>query len=340
MRRPLRFPAIVCISVALDIAMHAATADFLPLPADFEGSALVRRFGFGPVALAWAVVAFTGMGLIFVVAERHMTGSGLSKGLRYGLGLGLVVQVAMLEGVAMFGNRAVDEAIVGLSDAVPVLVMGTLLGRFLATNGPPAPAVGLLSREFVITLALFAMVFGSGRLGAQMAGVIDTALPVRPGATIIWTLAMGAAIAFFYHLVQDACRGLAPVPRALMFGLGMFGLNWALFMLFVPMIFPGSLTDVLLRVGLDIALVTLASTTRRAGPCTGRPMAWQRRRRRSACAPARPDPPRSRRTTRSPRRRRCSTGGRSGRRSPASPARRHAQSRRASPTAACSCRCR
>jgi hypothetical protein len=258
MRRPLIFLLIVAISTALDIGLHAATADFLPLPADFVGSVLVRRFGFEFVALVWAIVAFTGMGLIFLAVERLMAGSGLGKGLRYGIGLGLVVQVAMLEGIALFGNRIVDEAVVGMSDAVPVLIMGALLGRFLATEGPPAPAVDLLLKEAAVTVAVFALVFGGGRLGAQMAGVIDTALPVRPGATIIWTFIMGATIGLFYRLVKDAFRGLAPLPRALGFGMGVLGLNWALFMVFVPMIFPGTLTDVLLRVGLDIALVTLA----------------------------------------------------------------------------------
>jgi len=258
MPRPVILALIVALCVALDIALHAATAGFLPLPADFEGSVLVRRFGFGAVALAWAILAFSGMALVFLAIERRMTGSGLGKGLRYGLAVGLVVQVAMLEGVAMFGNRFVDEFVVGLSDALPVVLMGALMGRFLASDGPQA-AERSLAGGLVRTIAVFALVFGLGRLGAQMAGVIDTALSVRPAATLIWTFAMGATIGLFHWLVGDKPGVRATVPRALAFGLGVFGVNWALFMVFVAMIFPGTLGDVVSRVVIDIVLVTLAS---------------------------------------------------------------------------------
>jgi hypothetical protein len=218
----------------------------------------VRRFGFGPVALSWAVVAFTGMALVFLAIERRMAGSALGKGVGYGLALGLVVQIAMLEGVAMFGNRFVDEFMVGLSDAAPALVMGALLGRFLATDGPPTPGGGSVAGEVATTMGVVALVFGIGRLSVQVAGVIDSALTVRPAATILWTFAMGATIGLFYRLVGARLSAPAAMARALAFGLGVFGVNWALFMAFVPMIFPDTLDDVALRVGIDVALVTLA----------------------------------------------------------------------------------
>ncbi|MGY6534799.1 MAG: hypothetical protein ACXIVG_05575 [Pararhodobacter sp.] len=53
----------------------------------------------------------------------------------------------------------------------------------------------------------------------------------------------------------DALRGLSRDAAALAFGLGVFGVNWVLFMTFVPMVFPGALPDTALRVGLDILLV-------------------------------------------------------------------------------------
>jgi hypothetical protein len=258
MPKPLICALIVGACVALDIALHAATAGFLPLPADFEGSVLVRRLGFGPVALAWAIIAFSGMALVFLAIERRMTGSGFGKGLRYGIGLGLVVQVAMIEGVAMSGNSFVDEFVVGLSDAVPVVVMGALLGRFLASEVPPAQVGGSVPGNIAVTLTIFALVFGTGRVGVQLAGLVDSALAIRPGTTIIWTVAMGATIGLFHRLVGDRLRALAAVPRALAFGLGVFGVNWALFMVFVALIFPDALSDVVLRVGIDVALVTLA----------------------------------------------------------------------------------
>lgn len=258
MPRPIVFVLIVALGVGLDIALHMLTEDFLPLPEGFVGSLLMQRLGFATVALAWAVLAFTGMALVFLRIERHMSGSGLSKGLRYGIVLGLVIQVAMIEGVALFGNRLTDELVVGLSDALPIVIMGALLGRFMARETPrlvetearPSPALNVV--------LLFAVVFTLGRLGAQSLGLIDSAISVRPWVTLAWTVAMGATIGVFYLVLREALPSNSLVPRALAFGLGVFGVNWALFMVFVPLIFPDTMTDFVLRIGVDVLLVTLA----------------------------------------------------------------------------------
>ena len=68
-----------------------------------------------------------------------------------------------------------------------------------------------------------------------------------------------AAIAVLFLAIGDAMRGLSRATAALAFGLGVFGANWALFMTFVPMVFPVALADTMLRVGLDIVLVTDAA---------------------------------------------------------------------------------
>ena len=55
---------IVGVSVALDIVLHMLTSDFLPPPEGFTGSVLLLQFGFGPVALAWAILACAGMAAV------------------------------------------------------------------------------------------------------------------------------------------------------------------------------------------------------------------------------------------------------------------------------------
>ncbi len=99
MRRAVTFVVIVVVCGVLDVVLHTLTEGFLsPLEAY---SPLVERLGLGPVASAWVALAFTGLGLVFLRIERHMAGSALSKGLRYGLAVGLMVQVAMIEVVAI-----------------------------------------------------------------------------------------------------------------------------------------------------------------------------------------------------------------------------------------------
>ena len=74
--------------------------------------------------------------------------------------------------------------------------------------------------------------------------------------SLLWPFAMGASIGVLYIALTDVMRGLSRGSAALAFGLGVFGVNWALFMTFVPMVFPDALADTALRVGLDILFVT------------------------------------------------------------------------------------
>lgn len=83
----------------------------------------------------------------------------------------------------------------------------------------------------------FALVYGLGRTGAQLLGLIDSGLAERVLPSLIWLFAMGAAIGVLFLGLGDVLRGLSRRVGALAFGLGMLGANWALFMAFVPMVF-------------------------------------------------------------------------------------------------------
>jgi hypothetical protein len=255
MPRPLIFVLIVTLCGALDIALHMAGGDLMPMPSVF--SALVNRFGFGVVVMVWIALAFTGMGLVFLTWARRMTGSGRLKGLRYGLALGLMILVAMFEGVGLLGTPLIGELAMGLADAVPIFLMIALLGWTLAADSPAAPGHATL-RVWPV-LVVFALVYGLGRAGAQMAGLIESGLAERLLPSLIWPFAMGAAIGVLFLALGDAFRGLSRGTVGLAFGIGVFGANWTLFMAFVPMVFPDALPDTALRVGVDILLVTGAA---------------------------------------------------------------------------------
>lgn len=255
MPRALTFLLIVAACGALDIALHMAGGDLMPMPSAF--SPLVDRLGFGAVAAAWIALAFTGMGLTFLFWSRRMAGSGAHKGLRYGLALGLMILIAMFEGVGLLGTPLIGELAMGLADAVPIALMIALLGWTLAPDSPDAEARG--RPQALRVLVVFALVYGVGRTGVQFLGLIESGLAERVLPSLIWPFAMGAAIGVLFLASADALRGLSRGAGTLAFGFGIFGANWALFMTFVPMVFPDALADTALRVGLDIQFVSGAA---------------------------------------------------------------------------------
>ena len=252
MLRSVIFLLIVALSGALDVGLHMVAGGLMPMPSEF--SALVNRFGFAPVVIVWIVLAFIGMGLVFLFWARRMAGKGLAKGLRYGLALGFMILVAMFEGVGLLGSPLIGEFVMGLADAVPIALTMVLLGWTLASDSPDSDARSGLS--VLPVLLVFALVFGFGRIGVQTLGLIESGLAERLLPSLIWPFAMGAAVGALFLALGDAMRGLPRAAVALAFGLGVFGANWALFMTFVPMVFPDALVDTVLRVGLDVLLVT------------------------------------------------------------------------------------
>ena len=255
MRRALIFLAIVVASGALDIALHMAGSDLMPMLSVF--SALVYWFGFGGVVMVWIALAFTGMGLVFLVWAPRMAGRGWQKGLRYGLALGLMILIAMFEGVGLLGTPLLGEFAMGMADALPIFLMISALGWALVPDGDGAPTRE--QRPVWPVLTIFALVYGGGRTGVQALGLIESGLAERLLPSLIWPFAMGAAIGVLFLVIADALRGLSRGRTALAFGIGAFGANWALFMVFVPMVFPDALLDTALRVGLDILFVTCAA---------------------------------------------------------------------------------
>jgi hypothetical protein len=260
MTRPLIFVLIVSFAGALDIGLHMAAGDLMPMPPVF--SPLVDRLGFGVVVSAWIALAFSGVGLVFLFWARRMAGRGAQKGRRYGLALGLMILVAMFEGVGLLGSPLLGELVMGLADAIPLALMIATLGWALAPDSagaPVRPLAPICWTPIWPALAVFTLVYGLGRAGVQMLGLIESGLAERPLPSLLWPFAMGAAVGVLFLALADALRGLSRARGALAFGFGVFGANWTLFMTFVPMVFPDALTDTALRVGLDILLVTGAA---------------------------------------------------------------------------------
>ncbi|MCC5974902.1 MAG: hypothetical protein JJT81_12730 [Rubellimicrobium sp.] len=252
MPRIVIFLLILALCGALDIGLHMAGGDLMPMPSEF--TPLVDRFGFGSVVSVWIALAFTGMGLVFLFWARRMAGSGRTKGLRYGLALGLMILVAMFEGVGLLGTPLIGELAMGLADAVPIALLIVLLGWTLADDSPNTDAPGRL--VVLPVLVVHALAFGFGRTGVQLLGLIESGLAERLLPSLIWPFAMGVTVGVLHLAVTDALKGLSRVAAALTFGVGIFGANWVLFMTFVPMVFPDALADTVLRVGLDMLFVT------------------------------------------------------------------------------------
>jgi hypothetical protein len=167
--------------------------------------------------------------------------------------------LAMLEGVPLFGNPFVNEFVVGLSDAIPVFVISVLLSTLQTSKGERNPSAAFSLGQTIKAVSIFTGIFFAGRYIGYYSGIIQSGIQARPLSTLIWTILMGLFIGVVFVLLGNNNIGRSLKHGAVRFGLFVFGLNWAVFLLFMPLLFNGYITDAVLRIIIDVTLVIIAS---------------------------------------------------------------------------------
>lgn len=255
----IKIVMIVMVGVMLDIFMHIVTSPFSTIREDANFSMMAITLGTEITATLWALCAFSGVAFVFLHIRDQIPGEGVKKGLRFGTAIGLLWLFAMLEGVSLFGNPLIKEFIVGLSDAIPVFVMSILLSLLRFDKVERGLSATSTIRQKINTVLVFMCTFLTGRYIAYYSGVIQSGLQSKPLRTFIWTLFMGFFIGLVFVLLNKTGIELSLRQSTLKFGLLIFGINWALFLLFMPLLFTGYFTDALFRIIIDVTFVLIAS---------------------------------------------------------------------------------
>lgn len=255
----IKIVVIVLACVVLDIVLHVVTSSYSTMTENPNFSLVASILGTEITASLWALFAFSGVAFVYLNIRNEIPGKGLKKGLRYGTAIALLWLFAMLEGVSLFGNPIINEFVVGLSDAIPVFVLSILLSKLQTEKFEGDLSVTFILRQKIKTVSIFTGIFLTGRYIAYLSGVIQSGNQTRPLQTFIWTLLMGISIGAAFVLLDNNRNGRSLKHRVLKFGFLIFGLNWAVFLVFMPLLFSGYIFDVFLRIIIDTTLVIFAS---------------------------------------------------------------------------------
>ncbi|MDV2480826.1 hypothetical protein F8E02_02150 [Methanoculleus sp. Wushi-C6] len=253
----VKIAAVVVVCVLLDIVLHLVTNAYSTMPENPNYSIVAELLGAEITVFLWALLSFSGAAYVYCRIRNVIPGEGVKQGVRYGSAIALIWLFAMLEGVSLFGNPIINEFVVGLSDAVPVFLMAVLLGLLTAGKGENAAAKPFTLRQKMTAVSIFTGIFLIGRYVAYFTGVIQSGYQTSLVYTFFWTLLMGACIGVVCILLGNIGDTLSLERRAAKFGFLIFGVNWATFLLFMPLLFSGYLIDVLSRIVIDTLLVTI-----------------------------------------------------------------------------------
>ncbi len=249
--------AIIVGCVLFDIVLHLVTSVYSTMPDNPNYSIVAKMLGTEITVSLWALLSFSGAAYVYCRIRKAIPGEGVKKGLRYGSAIALLWLSAMLEGAALFGNPIINEFVVGLSDAIPVFLMGILLSLLKDEKGKNAAAEPFTPGQKMMAVLMFTGTFLIGRYVAYFTGAIQSGHQASPFYTFFWTLLMGACIGVVCILLGNNGNTLCLKRRAAKFGFLIFGVNWAAFLFFMPLLFSGYLIDVLSRIIIDTLLVTI-----------------------------------------------------------------------------------
>lgn len=258
MKKPKRILislTVMVMGIITSMALHIIASKLSTESSSTEMSFLVENLGLELTLILWYILSF---GAVVYLFYRLMKMYGIESrevGIRYGLAVALLWLIGMLEGVTLFGNPFLNEFVTGLCDAIPILLMILVLTRLL----PQKKAKPINVKAMLQTLLIFTTVFVSGRVMFYGTGLIHSGLGDRPLGTILWTIAMGLVIGFMFHSLCLEKWSMKQGNKVVLFSCIIFGLNWAVFNMFMPFLFSGALLSAIIRVVMDTVLVTGAA---------------------------------------------------------------------------------
>lgn len=251
MKPAVRFLLIVLASTVFAIVLHQLHHDPLMTLSTKARSVVITSGLFPPVAFGSLAATFAILGLVFLAIQNSLPGTRRYKGALFGIALGGMYVVGMIEAYVVYPVPLFGEIYTGVVDGAGILLMSLLLGRYMADDGPEAVGMEYPVSALLIITACYVAV----RYFSYTVLQIESTWATRPLATFLWTAGMGAWVGVMYVLVGRGISPARPARQALFFGGLVFGINWLLFNLFVLLFIQVPLLDLLYRGAFDSAAI-------------------------------------------------------------------------------------
>ena len=206
-----------------------------------------------PAFTVYAFVAYTVMCYAFVMFEAGLPWTRMKKGVAFGSMLGLVWVAYLWEPVPLGeGTPFVNALAYPIADGLSVLVLGILLGRFVATEstGPSKAGPGGMLALITVPAAMLAV-----RLVGYNVIHIYSSYEDRALETLVWVAVTGLCIGLAYVVLRTGVPSRSPAGRSVAFGVFFYGVPIALVNFFVVLALTIDIPDLALRSLMDTIAV-------------------------------------------------------------------------------------
>ena len=250
----VKFSLIILAGTVFAVLLHQLHHDPLMTLTTKAKSIIITSGYFPPVAFASLAMAFCIMGLVFLGIQRTLQGTKLLKGVLFGIALGGMYLVGMIEAYVVYPVPLFGELYTGMADGSGILLMSILLGNYMADDMPHREG---LTHPMFPAILIIPVIFVLIRYFSYTVLHIESSLSTQPLATFLWTAGMGCWIGIMYILVGRNLWHENPLKQATVFGGLVFGINWIIYNLFTLLFIKVSAADLLSRSILDVLAIIL-----------------------------------------------------------------------------------
>ncbi len=228
---------------------------------------LVRVLGFQVVAVGYFLLLYIQCTAAVRYVTRRAGVSNLQAGVRMGISFALVYLIGMQEvlvGSSPFTAYGLEyiryEFFMGLGDAIPVFALCIIIALFTKKNKGGTAIAGEMGRSgSMLTVIIIAAGFLIERTIGYETGIVLSEHNTSTVPCYIWTAVFGIVLGcIFVELYPVWGSGRKWINIPVKFAL-VVGVNWIIFNSFIGMILKGVMSQMLLRSGLDVAVLFAAS---------------------------------------------------------------------------------
>jgi hypothetical protein len=266
----LKSVVVMTILVLLASMFAIMSKAFLPSDVNIDdfNSVFVTILGFPIVASLYFIMVYSHSAIVTKIFGERTNLSKIQIGLRFGVCFALIFLFGMQEVVveaSPFSSWGIDFVVyqffMGLGEALVALIMCLAISKWTLKDKKLVDHPGDYSIKNKTLLLIFIVVaFTLGRAMVYEIGLIASNVDNFPIATYGWTILFGLIIAFcfilLYPIFGEEKNSFKLSSKIVLMTIG---LSWIIFNMFIGLIFKGAMVDVLLRSGLDVFWVFVAS---------------------------------------------------------------------------------
>lgn len=255
----------ILFSVILAIIVHA----LLPSTVDVSqfDSIFVRWFGFPAVVISYFLLLFIQCAITVRYIGMRADVAKLQIGIRYGIAFAMIYLLGMQE-IVIKGSSFTTwglgfvkyQLIMGIGDSIPTILLCLAVAFFtLSDNKRCKPIKKLQLTKCIKCISVIAIAIFIERTIGYKSGLISSDSVTYPVPCYVWTGCLGILMGYIYVILYPLLSFEKKQYCIPLRFIGTIGINWIIFNCFIGLIEKGAMPQMLLRSGLDVLALFLAS---------------------------------------------------------------------------------